>query len=654
MRLKLSLLILLTLTFVIASCSSSQDFFSQISNYETRSDGAVRVTNCSGINSCQNPVFSPDGKEIIFTRFMKGYNQGPSEIVKLNIETGREEIIVKNESDNVNVPYGSWIGNKIIFSSDLEGIEEIYSANDNGGKVKRLTNHYEFEGSYIEPVYNPADTKLIVFEYARENGEHSIQLLDLSTGGGFSDLTNPLEYDDRLPSFSPDGKSISWQRTKVGEDNWRIFVADLVLQPKPRLTNTRAVSPGPDNTDNSWMWNGKYILSSTTGDGEVPNIFAFPVEEGAKTEKEKPIRVSKSREKEDGAPTNSPDGKLVAFESHILDDENSPSEIWIIRTPQVLLNQSFSSDAFENGEKEKKLIETGIDEDDGVDEELSESEEDIEDLSFDEDLEGVDEELVDEELSESESADEQFDLSDLPDRNIEMWKPKQGLSFQWQFADSLNSAVDADVYMIDGFDTSKEIVNSLHSKGRKASCYVNVGAWEDWRTDKDEFPKEVLGNDYSGWEGEKWLDIRKIDKIGSIMQKRFDVCKEKGFDAIEPDNIDGYLQDTGFEINYEDQLKYNKWIAEQAHARGLSIGLKNDGDQVKDLVDYYDFAIMEGCFNDNFCEQFLPFSEKQKAVAMIEYTDTNVDFKKACEKAKELGFSAVLKNRNLDEFRKVC
>jgi len=41
-------------------------------------------------------------------------------------------------------------------------------------------------------------------------------------------------------------------------------------------------------------------------------------------------------------------------------------------------------------------------------------------------------------------------------------------------------------------------------------------------------------------------------------------------------------------------------------------------------------------------------------VAMIEYTDTNVDFKKACEKAKELGFSAVLKNRNLDEFRKVC
>ena len=232
---------------------SNQDFFSQIKNYETRADGAIRVTDCSKVKSCQNPVFSPEGKEIIFTRFMKGYNQGPSEIVRLNIETGREEVIVKTEGDNVNVPYGSWIGNKIIFSSDLEGIEEIYSANDKGGDVNRLTKHDESEGSYIEPVYNPVNTKLIVFEHARETGEHSLRLLDLSTGGGFSDLTNPLEYDDRLPSFSPDGKSVSWQRTKVGEDNWRIYAAELVLAPKSGLTNTRAISPGPDNTDNSWM-----------------------------------------------------------------------------------------------------------------------------------------------------------------------------------------------------------------------------------------------------------------------------------------------------------------------------------------------------------------------------------------------------------------
>ncbi len=665
----LTTLLFLALIVSISSCSSNKDFFTKINNYETRNDGAIRVTNCSGMNSCQNPVFSPDGKEIIFTRFMKGYNKGPSEIVRLNLETGREKVIVENESDNVNIPYGSWIGNKIIFSSDREGIDEIYSGNDGGGKVKRITAHYSFEGYYIEPAYNPVDTKLIIFEYARENGEHSLKLLDLASKGGLSDLTNSQEYDDRLPSFSPDGKSIAWQRTKIGQDNWRIYTADLDLQPKPRLSNTRVITPaadsGHDYTDPSWLWNGKYLLASVSDS----YIGAFPLNKS-----QEPIRITFSSNILDSAPSNSRDSRLAAFESRI-DNENelNPSQIWIIRIPQKLWNESYEDDDSKNEKYESKLtgdygsdssdsdyendfddndsedFQGALDESNNLNEELDE----YDGFSADE-IKDLESENLSENSNEYDAENKSVDLPSLSDRNIQIWHPFSGQIFQWQFAGDFNSNIDADVYHLDGMDTDIKIVQALHVKGKKVVCYINTGAWEDWRSDKDFFPSSVIGKDYSGWAGEKWLDIRKLDVIAPIMEKRFDICKEKGFDAIEPDNIDGYLQDTGFAITYEDQIKFNKLLAEKAHERGMSIGLKNDGDQAKDLAEDYDFGITESCFTDDFCEEFKHFSDNKKAVAMIEYTDTKVDFSKACNKAKELGFSAVLKNRNLDEFRKGC
>ena len=53
-------------------------------------------------------------------------------------------------------------------------------------------------------------------------------------------------------------------------------------------------------------------------------------------------------------------------------------------------------------------------------------------------------------------------------------------------------------------------------------------------------PKRVLGRDYCGWPGERWLDVRQLDALAPTMEARMDVRKEKGFDAVEPNNMDGY------------------------------------------------------------------------------------------------------------------
>ena len=132
------------------------------------------------------------------------------------------------------------------------------------------------------------------------------------------------------------------------------------------------------------------------------------------------------------------------------------------------------------------------------------------------------------------------------------------------------------MYDVDLFDNDEAVVMALHSAGRKVVCYMNAGGWEEWRPDAQQFPDEVMGANLDDWEGERWLDIRRLDVLGPIMEARMDLCGAKGFDGIEPDNVDGFLNDTGFPLTYEDQLSYNIWFANAAHERGLSIGLKND------------------------------------------------------------------------------
>ena len=243
-----------------------------------------------------------------------------------------------------------------------------------------------------------------------------------------------------------------------------------------------------------------------------------------------------------------------------------------------------------------------------------------------------------------------FDLQPSPT----WWQPKSGLTWQWQIGDNdIDTSIEADVYDIDLY-VDQAIIDKLHVKGRKVICYISVGSWEDWRPDKDQFPAEVLGKDYDGWKGERWLDIRRIDLLAPIMLARLDLCKAKGFDALEPDNMEIYTNDTGFPLTYDDQLKFAFWLADEAHKRGLAIGQKNASDQVKELVNIYDFAITEDYFYYDEAEKMLPYIMAGKPVFAAEYTDLPGDFAAFCEHSKQLNFSTILKKRGLDAWIQTC
>lgn len=249
-----------------------------------------------------------------------------------------------------------------------------------------------------------------------------------------------------------------------------------------------------------------------------------------------------------------------------------------------------------------------------------------------------------------------YDIYNKNEKKI-IWRPNLEDRFQWQFTGVFDPSIDADIYSLDLFDASEEVIKELHKNNKKVVCYINVGAWEDWRLDKNNFPKEVIGNDYSGWPGEKWLDIRRLDLLSPVIKSRFELCKQKGFDGIEPDNLDGYeigVAETGFIMTYEDQLAFNRWLTKEAHSLGLPIGLKNNPEQIKDLLSDFDWAILESCYQYGWCNTFKQFIDNNKAVAMIEYTDTDIDFTTACLYAVKNGFSMLIKNRNLDASVEYC
>ncbi|MFJ6217078.1 endo alpha-1,4 polygalactosaminidase [Streptomyces sp. NPDC092296] len=230
------------------------------------------------------------------------------------------------------------------------------------------------------------------------------------------------------------------------------------------------------------------------------------------------------------------------------------------------------------------------------------------------------------------------------------WQPRPGTSWQWQLSGRIDTSVDAQVYDIDGFENSAATVATLHAQGRRVICYINTGAWEDYRPDAGSFPASVLGKG-NGWGGEKSLDIRRTDVLLPLMAKRFDMCRAKGFDAVEPDLAENYHEDTGFPLTAADQLAYNRAIAALAHRRGLAVGLKNDLDQIPQLVGDFDFAVNEQCAEYEECDGLTPFIRAGKAVFNAEY---NVSTDHFCANARRLRISATAKRLELGAWRKTC
>lgn len=211
----------------------------------------------------------------------------------------------------------------------------------------------------------------------------------------------------------------------------------------------------------------------------------------------------------------------------------------------------------------------------------------------------------------------------------------------WQLDNTVDQThADAPIYDIDMENATSPLIASLKAKGHIVICYISVGEKENYRSDANSFPANVVGKAVGGYPGEHYVDIRS-PAVFDINNKRIQTAKSKGCDGIEPDLDDTYTENTGFPLTINDQLRYNQQIAGAAHGQGMMIALKNgsgkDGDGfASKMQQYVDFAIVEQCFQYSECPLWASFPANGKAVLSAEYGSFNDN---TCTKARTLRYS---------------
>jgi len=228
------------------------------------------------------------------------------------------------------------------------------------------------------------------------------------------------------------------------------------------------------------------------------------------------------------------------------------------------------------------------------------------------------------------------------------------------------AAANPTVYDVDGFDntgtdnadeagslssSNSPVVAELHKLGDRAVCYIDAGTAENWRPDYSKFPAALLG-DNNGWPGEQWLDTNPSGPdyatLQAIMTARFEMCAANGFDAVEPDNMDGAENTSGFKLTVAEGDQYAEWVAREVHSLGMTVAQKNFEDQSSVLEPYFDFVIEEQCFQYDDCSDLAPYTKAGKAIFEVEYQGQGENTASFCPSANTAGYNSVEFDLNLD------
>jgi hypothetical protein len=135
-----------------------------------------------------------------------------------------------------------------------------------------------------------------------------------------------------------------------------------------------------------------------------------------------------------------------------------------------------------------------------------------------------------------------------PSGNSTSWQP--AVNSTWQIvlkepikisSDNKTTDPDVEIFDIDLFTNSNDTIKMLHDLGKKVICYFSGGSYEPYRPDSSQFQSQDLGKPLQGWGDEKWINLNS-DSVRGIMAERIKLAKEKGCDAVDPDNVDAYVR----------------------------------------------------------------------------------------------------------------
>jgi dipeptidyl aminopeptidase/acylaminoacyl peptidase len=266
-------------------------------------DGRETVRLTSGKDSESSPRWSPDGRYLAFLSSRRDENE-TSQLWLLPVGGGEAEKITELPGGVEDFAWAPDSRRLVLVVSDPE--PEAADKADKDGKGKK---------SKKPIVIDRFQFKADVYGYLDARHDH-LQILDRETRK--ADVLTSGLYDDELPSWSPDGKTIAFVSKRGPDpdrnDNWDVFAIDARAGAEPRkLTSFEGADNEPDwESPLAWSPDGKWIAYLQGGPDKLiyyglHKLAVVPAAGGAERV------LTPDLDRNVLAPRFTPDGKAIVF-----------------------------------------------------------------------------------------------------------------------------------------------------------------------------------------------------------------------------------------------------------------------------------------------------------------------------------------------------
>ncbi len=262
----------------------------------------VTIQDVDSIRDVSEPAVSPDGKWVAY--IVSSANPDAdnffSDIWMTSWDGTTTVQLTHTEDASESTPRWSPDNTQLAFMSsrtDTNEYSQIWVLNRLGGEAKKLTSFaggvedyaWSPDGKKMALVVSVKDTNLyiegtetavpIVIDRYYFKEDYSgyltterahLYLLDMATGDTARVVDG--DYEEELPSWSPDGKQIAFVSKRARkdwdrDDNYDVYIVDAKPHAQPRQLTT---SPGKDNDPSygapaAWSPDGKYIAFTIGG-----------------------------------------------------------------------------------------------------------------------------------------------------------------------------------------------------------------------------------------------------------------------------------------------------------------------------------------------------------------------------------------------------
>ena len=179
------------------------------------------------------PAWAPDGSQLMFSSSMAGN----PELFIADVNGARPRRITYTNAANTSPTWNPKTGQTVVFVSDRGGIPKLYLMNIDGTGTTELD--LPDKGYLIDPAWSPNGT-IVAFSWRRPDGNFDIYIMEPITRD-IRQITRDSGKNER-PCWAPDGRHIVFESTRGGTRQIWTMLADG-SQPHQLTINGNNESP---------------------------------------------------------------------------------------------------------------------------------------------------------------------------------------------------------------------------------------------------------------------------------------------------------------------------------------------------------------------------------------------------------------------------